>query len=436
MDTRTNKISFIGLGKLGLPLATTFAKSGINVLAIDKNKDLIGKLKKGELPFFEKGLEDNLNLSKKNIEYVDNYENIVNETDISVILVNTQIGKSYSSKYVECVIKDICEELKFSDKSYHLFVLSSTILPGEIKDKFIPMIEGKTGRKLNKDFGFSYVPDFVKLGSVIKDFENPDMVVIGAGDEYSCKITKDLYDYIPKNNPNIFEMSLTEAEITKVSLNAYIVNKISFANFLSNLCERVDNANVDNITDALGCDKRISPYFIKGGLSFGGTCFPRDTWAFIEFAKTLNMKAEQLIATDNINKEQHSNLVKVVNSFDKNKISILGLSFKPDTPVIVESPSIKLIDNLLKDNKVINVYDPLCLDEVKKIYGDKINYHESVESCFKSGELVVVALQHDEFKLINDDWKSFDEQIILDCWRLLDRSKYNKIKYKCLGEKC
>ena len=260
-------------------------------------------------------------------------------------------------------------------------------------------------------------------------------MIIGKSDDYAGNITKELYQKVPINEPPIVEMSLVEAEVSKVSLNAYLVTKISFANFLSNLCERMDGVNVDNISNAIGFHKPISPYFLKGGLSFGGTCFPRDTSTFIQLSNQFGLEAKQLIATDEINKQQDINLYEFVKDTKKESISILGLSFKPNTPVIVESPSIKLIDNLLKDNKVINVYDPLCLDEVKKIYGDKINYYESLEDCFKNGELVVVALQYDDFKLINDEWSTFDNQIILDCWRFLDESTFKKIKYECLGRK-
>ena len=309
------------------------------------------------------------------------------------------------------------------------------MLPGEIENKLIPLVEKTTGRKLNKGFGFCYVPDIVKLGSVIQDFENPDVMIIGKSDDYSGKITRELYQNVPINEPPIAEMSLSEAEVSKVALNAYLVNKISFANFLSNLCEEMGGVNVDNITEAIGFHKPISPYFLKGGLSFGGTCFPRDTWTFIELANQFGLDAKQIIATDEINKQQDNRLYNIVKQSNKKNISILGLSFKPHSPVIIESPSIKLIKNLLKDNKTINVYDPLCLDEVKDKFGNKINYFDSVEDCFKSGEYVVVALQYDEFKLIDDSWKSFDEQIVLDCWRLLDKNKYNELKYVCLGKK-
>ena len=428
-----DKISFIGLGKLGLPLSTTFAKNGVKVVGIDKQQILIDKLKNGDVPFFEEGLEKNLELSRDNIEYKSNYEEIIIDTDITVILVNTQMGESYSPVNIEYAIKDLCNELKKSDKPYHLFILSSTVMPRDIEDIFIPMIEKLTDRKLNEGFGFSYVPDVVKLGSVIKDFENPDVVIIGSSDDYSCKITRELYNNISKNNPPICEMSLIEAEISKISLNAYLVNKISFANFLSNLCETIGGVNVDNITNSIGYHKPISHYFLKGGLSFGGTCFPRDTLAFIEFADKFGLDAKQLKATDEINKYQDLNLFNIVKNTEKDSISILGLSFKPNTPIITESPSIKLVENLLDEGKIINVYDPLCMNEVEQKFGNRLNYFNSIEDCFKVGQLVVVALPYDEFKSIDDTWKSFDNQIILDCWRFLDRNKFNKIIYKCLG---
>jgi len=428
------KISFIGLGKLGLPLSTLFAKNGVPVLGIDVNMDLVNRLQENiHTPFSEKGLDESLDLAYSNIEYTTSYDGVVDETDVSVILVNTQSGDGYSSNVVESVLKDLCIELAKSDKDYHLFILSSTVMPGEIRNNLIPMIEKLTGRELNTGFGFSYVPDIVKLGSVIKDFENPDVVMIGSSDDYSGKITRELYENIPTNNPPILQMSLLETEISKFSLNAYLVTKISFANFLSNLCEKVDGVNVDNVTNAIGYHKPIGHYFLKGGLSFGGTCFPRDTSAFIELSEKFGLDAKQLKATDEINKYQHSNLLNIVKNIQKDSISVLGLSFKPNTPVIIESPSIKLIESLLLEGKTVNVYDPLCMDEVKETFGDKLNYFDSVKDCFEVGELVIIALPYDEFKDIDDTWKSFDDQVILDCWRLLDKNKFNNISYKCLG---
>tara|TARA_Y100000361_G_scaffold1206_1_gene977 strand:+ start:44 stop:1387 length:1344 start_codon:yes stop_codon:yes gene_type:complete len=442
----TDKISFIGLGKLGLPLSTLFAKNGVSVLGIDTNEKHIERLQQNnQTPFFEKGLSRSLDLAYNNIEYTSTYDGVMDKTDVSVILVNTQIGNSYSSEVVENVLRELCNELSQSSKEYHLFILSSTVMPGVIRNKLIPMIEELTDRKLNKGFGFSYVPDVVKLGSVIYDFENPDVVIIGGSDYKSTSVTHDLYKTIPVNDPVTSQMTIEEAEIAKVTLNAYLVNKISFANFVSNLCESMDNVNVDNITNAIGYHKPIGHQFLKGGLGFGGTCFPRDTKAFIDFSRKLGHHASHLIATDSINDEQHQRLFERVMSYDKKSISILGLSFKPNTSVITESPSMKLAEHLVKVGKEVNLYDPLCLEHVESVFSKfpydrmrdepQINYYNSMKACFRQGEVVVVALPLEEFKSIDDSWKSHDGQLILDCWRVLNSSDFEKIKYECLGER-
>ncbi len=440
-----DKISFIGLGKLGLPLSVLFGKNKTKVIAVDTDKELIDKLDDCEIPYVENNLKEYFDVSKDNIRFTNSYENIIDETDISVILVNTQIGDGYSSIVVENVIDSLCYELKKSSKKYHLFILSSTVMPGDIKTKLIPKIEKITNRKLNEGFGFSYVPDIVKLGSVIEDFENPDVVIVGGSDKKATDITNELYEKIPKNNPPICNLSLEEAEVSKVTLNAYLVSKISFANFLSNICDSSENLNVDNITNAIGYHKPIGHSFLKGGLGFGGTCFPRDTKAFIDFTRKLGLGATHIISTDSINHQQHERLFERVVNYNKKSISILGLSFKPNTPVLTESPSMRLAENLVKFGREVNLYDPLCIDEVKKIFSKfpynrmknkpKINYYNSFKACFRQGEVVVICLPYDEFKSINDSLKSHDDQIILDCWRIFDSNHFKKIKYERLGQR-
>jgi len=274
------KISFIGLGKLGLPLSTNFAKNGNKVIAIDKNKSLINKLQNNVCPWYEEGLENNILKSSSNIEYTTNYDK-VHETDVTIILVNTPSNKkdgSFSNLYVEQSIEEVSNQLKKHNKKNHLFILSSTVMPTSIKNSFIPLIENITNWKLNDDFGFCYVPDFVAIGKVINDFENPDFLLVGQSNEHYGKMTEELYKTIILNDCETSKLTLPEAEMCKVSLNAYITTKISFANYLGLLCEKIDpTINVDNVTNTIGKDKRIGNKYFKSGTSYGGTCFPRDT---------------------------------------------------------------------------------------------------------------------------------------------------------------
>ena len=197
------KISFVGLGKLGLPLATNFAKNGHEVLAIDKNTRLIEILNAGKEPWLEVGLLENIKQAKKNIIYTTGYDG-VGKSDLSIILVNTPSIKkdgSFSNLYVEQSIQSICEQLELEGKKEHHIILSSTVMPGSINNDFIPLIKSLTKCKVS----FSYVPDFVAIGQVIKDFENPDFLLIGSDSKKSSNFTKKLYKSILNNKPPVKE---------------------------------------------------------------------------------------------------------------------------------------------------------------------------------------------------------------------------------------
>lgn len=402
-------ISLIGLGKLGLPLATNFAKNNINVLAIDKNNNLIEKLKNSELPWYEPNLDKNLKLSEKNIKYSDNYNEIYT-TDATIILVNTPSNKddgSFSNEYILESLTKISKELKKCNKKNHLFILSSTVMPGSIQEEFIPLIENITNWKLNIDFGFCYVPDFVALGQVIYDFENPDLLLIGESNDYYGQLTKELYFKIIKNTPSTINTNLIEAEISKVSLNAFITMKISFANFIGNIANKF-NCNPNNITKVLGSDKRISPYYIKSGVSFGGTCFPRDTWAFIKMSENVGLDAIHIKATQKINELQNQYLIDEVSKYKNKKIGLLGISFKPNTPVITDS-----IGNILYEFLKQNNYSVFGCDE---LVNTDFNY-DNIEKFIDNSDVVV--LLHNNKKILTEISDQLKSKIVIDPWNNL-----------------
>ena len=375
----TDVISLIGLGKLGLPLLSTFAYNGQKIIGIDVDQNKISILKKNELPFYETNLKEYLIGGRENIEYSFSFKEVVDATDVAIILVNTPSDENgeFSNRYIYSALDDICNALNNSDKKDFLFIISSTVMPTSLS-KVIHKIEENTNRKLNEDFGIVYIPDLVALGSVIKDFENPDVVILGESCSKYGDIAIEIYSKIFKNSPQIVRMSLVEAEISKVSLNAYITMKISFANFIGNISEKLD-ANPHNITKALGFDKRISPYYFKSGLAFGGTCFPRDTWAFIKLADYLGLDACHIKATQKINDDQNELLFDKVKNYKDKKIGIYGLSFKPNTYVTVESPGNILYERLLKENYDVSYYDNLILSQ-----------HKDLQSLIDECEVIVI----------------------------------------------
>jgi UDPglucose 6-dehydrogenase len=399
------KVALFGLGKLGLPLSLVLAQE-MKVVGIDTDKEKIKKLCVKTSPFYEPHVDEYLNSAFSNISFKTTNEYSINEFDVAIILVNTPSDNEgkFSNNYIYDVIEDLSIKLKDSTKKDFLFILSSTVMPGSHK-KIIDRIEELSGKKLNEGFGFVYIPDLVALGSVIKDFENPDLLILGESHNKYGEIAENIYTKIIKNDAPIKRMSLIEGEITKVSLNAYITMKISFANFIGNISEKY-NCNPNNITTALGLDRRISPHFIKSGLSFGGTCFPRDTWAFIKMSDDLGLDAKHIKATQEINDYQNENLLEKLLKFKNKKIGVLGLSFKPNTTVTEKSPGLFLKDNLSELGYDVLVYDKLIETE----------YFGNFEKFVQDSDVIVITHNDKDFEKI----KNFDisEKIIINPWNL------------------
>ena len=398
------KILLVGLGKLGLPLLSTFAKNGQEIIGIDIDKEKIKTLKNGNTPFYEPNLENYLKLGDKNITYDENFENNVLDVDIVVILVNTPSDNNgeFSNQYVFDAVETISKSLKKTNKKDFLFVISSTIMPGS-HIEIVNKIETISGRKLNENFGVVYIPDLVALGSVINDFENPDLVILGESNDKYGSIAQTLYSKIYKNSPPIVRMSLIESEISKVSLNAYITMKISFANFLGNICEKF-GVTSNNVTKSLGYDRRISPYYIKSGLAFGGTCFPRDTWAFIKMSENVGLDATHIKSTQIINENQNKLLFDKVSEFNHKTIGIIGLSFKPETSVITESPGYILYEKLKKLNYKIITFDNLVITDDSKSLNEVVDLSDILVVSHNDKKLEIIKELNIHNKPIINPW--------------------------------
>ena len=411
-------ISFVGLGKLGLPLATNFAIYGKKVLAIDLNESLLDKLSNKQAPWIEPGLEENIVKAEKNITYTNSYS-FTPLSKTTIILVNTpsvERDGSFSNEYVISALLSICEALKASRKESHNFVLSSTVMPGSIANEFIPLIENTLGWTLGKEFNFSYVPDFVAIGNVINDFRDPDFILVGANTDEVAQDTFQLYSCMLKLAPPTSRVNLQEAELAKVALNAYITTKISFANYLGILADKLPNVNVDNVTEAIGQDRRIGTRYFKAGAPYGGTCFPRDTWAFLKVSNKVGMFAEQMAANEKINNDTLDWISSKLG--DGKIVGLVGLGFKPGTSVTTEGLAEKLLKMNKLSGKEIIVYDT---------YGDSYNNISSgvntatLTIATDLGNLCDVA---DTVILCNGD-KAYDySQIppninVIDPWRVL-----------------
>ncbi len=421
------KVSVVGLGKLGLGLALSIADSGIETLGIDVNEEIVNQINDSKTPIIEPQYQELLEKLKGKFRASLSHAEAIEKTDITFILVATpSIGDGrFSNRYVSSALQALAEAFGKSNKKNHLFVISSTVVPGSTDREFIPLIEEYSGKKYQKDFDVCFDPDFVALGSVVKDFKNPDLVIIGESSPEAGARLEALHRKICENEPKISRMSIISGEVAKVSLNAYITMKISFANTVANLCERIEGTDVDAITSAIGADRRISPHYFRGGLAFGGTCFPRDTKAFMTISKEYDLVPTLISAVEDVNVQQKSHLAEIVRKQigEEKKVSILGVAFKDKTPVIEASPAIDLIKDLIKEDILVTIFDPLAMDDVKVIFDDEISYAHSIEECLESSPVCVVTLMSKEYKREIEEFKPEKSLKIIDCWRQIDNAK-------------
>ncbi|MGQ9570063.1 MAG: UDP-glucose dehydrogenase family protein [Thermodesulfovibrionales bacterium] len=435
------RLSVIGLGKLGACTAACLASKGFEVIGVDINKDFVDAINNGKAPIYEPKLQELIDLSRARLRATQDYEEVIKESDITFLIVPTPSREDghFSDKYLKDALSHLSTAFKKLKKMYHIFVITSTVSPGTTEGNLIPLIESISSKKLNKDFGVAYNPEFIALGNVITDFLNPDIVLIGESDKTVGDKLEEIYMTVCENKPYIARMSIISAEITKISLNSYITMKISFANTLANICERIPDANIDDITKALGADKRISPYYLKGGLSYGGPCFPRDNRAFSAFAMKYGVDAKLAKTTDEVNLFQIHHLADLVlkqfSETNHRVVAVLGLSYKPNTPVIEESPSIRLIEELLKRDLEVIVYDSFAMDNARALFGDNILYASSIKDCLSHSSICVISTQAEEFKSIDRSYITHNPTTVIDCWRMLNPEKLgSKVKYIPLGK--
>lgn len=428
-------VSVVGLGKLGLPIAATLASKELFVIGVDSNPAVLDAVRKREPPFFESGLENRLRRAKK-LETTENIAESVRKTDMTYVIVPTPSKNdgSFSLEAVLSVTEQIGIGLK--NKPYHLVVVGSTVSPGSTEGPVKEVLEKTSGKKTSEDFGLCYNPEFVALGEVIKGFLNPDFVLVGESDERAGSLLERFYKSVCENNPSVVRINPTEAEIAKIAVNTYVTCKISFANLLARVCEKTPRANVDNVTRALAQDKRIGPAYLKGGLPYGGPCFPRDNAALVQYANSLSVDARLPHSVDVFNKQQVPYLARYIAKKlpEKGTVGVLGLSFKPNTGVIDESFGIHLAKQLFEQNIRVIVYDIEAMRNAKKELETRVAYARNARDCVEKSDVVVIATPWSDFKspALYDTARNLS---IIDCWRVIDPTTLkNNVKYFALGK--
>jgi UDPglucose 6-dehydrogenase len=416
-------ISVFGLGKLGSPLSAVLANAGFSVLGYDVNKEFVHLLNSGLAPVNEPDLQELIGhvgpqAHNWRLRATDNAHNAVEQTDATFIIVPTPSDDkgSFELSYVLEAARVIGQAIR-DKKSYHLVVVTSTVMPGHmarVKDT----LEEMSHKKCGIGFGLCYNPEFIALGNVIADMLNPDFVLIGESDGYAGQLLTEIYrETVIAASVPITRMNFINAELAKISLNSFVTMKISFANTIADICEKLPGGDSQKVLGAIGYDERIGHNYLKGAMGFGGPCFPRDNKAFGIVARDVGVVPRLAKATDNVNRKRptYVNLFR----FCK-KVAVLGLSYKPGTEVVEESPSIPIVKALLRRGHEVLVTDPQALQNAARVLGEWENLRYCDQgSALSMADGVIIAVPWPEYRNIKPSDLKNEDVLIMDCWGIL-----------------
>lgn len=423
-------ISVVGLGKLGAPLAASFAAKGHRVIGVDSSSKIVALINQGKSPVYEPGLQDLILASDGRLTATSSYEEAISASDITFLVVPTPSDPEggFSVQYVLAAARSIGKALAAKD-SFHLVSLTSTVMPGTTSGQLLPVLEESSGKRCGRDFGLCYSPEFIALGSVIRDMANPDLVLIGESDRRSGDLLTEVFNSLCDNDPPIVRINFVNAELAKLALNTFVTMKISYANVLAQLCERYTGADVDVVTSTIGLDKRIGLKYLKGALGYGGPCFPRDTVAFTRTARQVGVEAWLSEATNEVNVAQVPRLAEEVRARLRpgGTVGILGLAYKPHTNVVEESQGLELARELLAHSIKVVVHDPAAMDSARAVLGEDPIFASSMKECAGRADVLVITTPWPEFSDLAPSHLKADTSrpAVIDCWRILDPGRFH-----------
>jgi len=413
-------ISVIGTGYVGLPAGAGFAKHGHNVTCVDIDEEKVEKINSGECPIYEEGLPELLDevVSEGKLDATTDTVTAVKNADIVLLAVGTPMDKegNINLDYILQASEDVAEGMK-EREGYQTVVVKSTVVPTTTEEKVIPILE-QSGKKAGEDFGVCMNPEFLREGTALNDFLEPDRIVIGEIDERSGEELEKIYSDF---DAPVMRTSLRAAELIKYASNSLLATKISFINEIGNLCKEL-GIDVYEVADGVGLDHRINRDFLDSGAGFGGSCFPKDVRALIKFMEENGENPRILENTIKVNKNQKTRLVEQLQNhypdLTGKTITVLGLSFKPGTDDIRQSPAIDIISELKGLGAEVKAYDPKAVENMKEKHPD-IEYTSSYEEALKEADAGLIVTDWEEFNEISrGDLQEMKNNILLEGKRI------------------
>ncbi|WP_420963318.1 UDP-glucose dehydrogenase family protein [Brucella sp. IR073] len=397
------RLSVIGLGKLGAPMAAVFGAKGFEVIGVDLNESFVNAINEGRAPVEEPELQEYLDRAQGRVRATLDIGKAIQESDASFIIVPTPSGSDrlFSNRYVIEAVEQIGSALRHK-QGYHLVVVTSTVMPGSTGGPIRQALERASGRTVGQDLGLCYSPEFIALGSVVRDMLNPDMLLIGESDERAGAMLEAIYRRSVQSKPEFHRMNFVNAELCKISVNTFVTTKISYANMIADMCDHLPGADADVVTRAVGADSRIGRKYLKPAIGYGGPCFPRDNKAFAALGRKLGVDCMLAEATDHINEHQLQRLMRAVEASVEpaGRVAILGLSYKPHTGVIEESQGVMLAARLSKAGFRVAVHDPLAMSAAHAVLNGAVTMAGTPEEALMASEAAIIMTPWPQFKEI------------------------------------
>lgn len=429
-------IAIVGTGYVGLVSGACFAEMGAHVTCIDIDREKIENLKKGKIPIYEPGLDELVkrNVAAGRLHFSVSLAETIDDVEAVFCAVGTPPDKDGNAD-LSAVIA-VARDFARSITDFSILVIKSTVPVGTSAKVRKVIEEEMKERGVDIPFEMASNPEFLKEGAAIKDFMSPDRVVIGVDGEKAKNVMQRLYRPFLLNNFRVIFMDITSAEMTKYAANAMLATRISFINDIANLCE-LTGANVNMVRKAIGADARIGSKFLYPGCGYGGSCFPKDIRALINTGLEHGYRMRVIEAVEEVNEDQkhilYRKLKKHLGSLSEKKIAIWGLAFKPETDDMRLAPSLTLINDIKKENASVKVFDPVAMDEAKKLLGDSVEYARDIYDCVTDADALVLVTEWKQFRL--PAWKTVKKlmsgTLVVDGRNIFDKAELDSLGLCC-----
>jgi UDPglucose 6-dehydrogenase len=416
-------------------MAAVFAARGHDVIGFDIDPTVLSAFEALRAPSDEPRLQEMVDAGRSRLRVTSDYGHLIAQTDVTFIVVPTPSDASgaFSNEYVLAAVEKLGNALR-NIPTYHVIVVTSTVMPGSMDGPIRETLERAAARTMGVNVGLCYNPEFIALGSVIDNMLEPDFLLIGESDARAGALVASVYDCVCPNNPPVRRMSFINAELTKIAVNTFVTTKISYANMLADLCDRLPGADADVVATAVGSDSRIGRKYLRGAIGYGGPCFPRDNVAFSALAAQLGAHADIARATDAINRYQIERLTTaVVRRVSRGaRVAVLGMAYKPDTPVIEESQGILLAQRLRNEGYALTIHDPTAGGAAARALGAGVTQAPSATEALRNADIAVITTPWPEYALLGRGAAARRIPVI-DCWRIMGKESQAAFEVIWLG---